>query len=295
MRIVAYYRIDNYLGGINITIIFDITSYGGAIQFITDFSDVDKKSIMGFIDANPTDCDVHHFMDTFNVEIDKLDVSNIEAIILHVTSNDDNCAAIKKYGLLNLQQALTVETPLRRYLIEFGIEFDISTKVMWCQGHRFDITYEVNSISNEKDQELLKDIARKIYFDPQIDGFFSVNDYSEYGGAVHERPELLFNLKEFFKAETLENTWKNNKEKKHFVVKYKALLSQIAWYSFYENETQYQADWVSKEYLKLDLIKKALYVVWNVHHYKQLPEIYTYMRTETIIPYSDILEITDYE
>ncbi len=35
---------------------------------------------------------------------------------LHVTTNNDECSSIKTYGLVNLQQAILLDTPLNKSL-----------------------------------------------------------------------------------------------------------------------------------------------------------------------------------
>ena len=46
-----------------------------------------------------------------------------------VTSNSNDCADIKKYGLRNLQWVLSNDTELNRFLDENHICFDIEKKV----------------------------------------------------------------------------------------------------------------------------------------------------------------------
>jgi hypothetical protein len=268
-------------------LLFNITSFEGSLQFLKDYLEIDPKSVIEYVKSDDNDVDVDGFIDIFNISLDKLEHENIEAVALHITSNNDDCKSIKSTGLLNLQQALTMNTPIKKYLREFQIEFDVSNKLMWVKGNQFDITYN-SSWSDDKD-ERLDSVARKVYFDHQINSFFSIQDIKDYGGRVHERPEILHDLKEFFKADVLEDRWKQTC--KPYVIKYKAPLDYFTYYSFYLEKYGYEEDYEEKKDLKIWLIKTALYVVWSMVHRRRMPEIFAYMKPEVSIIPDNFLEI----
>ncbi|GKU76617.1 hypothetical protein [Paenibacillus sp. L3-i20] len=269
------------------SLLFNITSFEGSLHFLKDYLEIDPKSVIEYVKSDDNDVDIDDFIDKFKISLDKLEHENIEAVALHVTSNDDDCKSIKSTGLLNLQQALTMNTPIKKYLREFQIEFDVSNKILWVKGNQLDITYN-SSWSNDKD-ERLDSVARKVYFDHQINGFFSIQDAKDYDGRVHERPEILHNLKELFKAGVLEDRWKQTC--KPYVIKYKAPLDYFTYYSFYSEKYEYEEDYEEKRALKVWLINNALYVVWNMVHKRMMPEIFAYMKPEVSIIPEKILEI----
>ena len=85
----------------------------------------------GLIDEYCLEC--HNDFDTFYEKyrsiIDKIDIENLEIVAFQVTSNSNDCADIKKYGLRNLQWVLSNDTELNRFLDENHICFDIEKKV----------------------------------------------------------------------------------------------------------------------------------------------------------------------
>lgn len=272
------------------SLLFDITSYEQSLKFLTDYLTVEPKRVIAYVEeSNKDDYDVDDFIETFKISLDELEIENIDAAVFHVTSNNDNCNSIKMTGLLNLQQALTMNTPLKKYLRNFRIEFDVSNKIMWVKGKQFDITYNSSSWPSNEREERLENVARKVYFDHQINGFFCIQDFRGYGGEVHKRPEILFNLQELFQANILVERWENSC--KPYVVKYRAPLDYFTYYTFYDEKYEYEDDYKEKAKLKTWLINKALYVIWDWLHYNEIPEFYAYMKPEISIPFSDILEI----
>lgn len=115
---------------IYMSFLFNITSFEGSLHFLIDYLEIDAKSVIEYVKSDDNEIDVDDFIDLFNISLDKLEHENIEAVALHVPSNDDDCKSIKSIGLLNLQQALTMNTPIKKYLSEFQIEFDVSNKLM---------------------------------------------------------------------------------------------------------------------------------------------------------------------
>ncbi|QGH20224.1 hypothetical protein [Clostridium butyricum] len=272
--------------------IFDITNFETALSFLCNYLAINEEQVINFITSNSKDYDIEEFIDEFSINIDSLDIDNVKAVVIHTTTNNDECNTIKKYGLLNLQQAVTVNTPLKLYLKRWKIVFDIENKTMWLNDKLFDITYNNRNNPYHADyDEALQDIARKLYFDFQINGFFCTEDVREYGGRVHERPEFLNNLSEKFKHKPIEDKWKENS--KCYLIKFSSMLDYFTHFTFYKDKDEYLEDFNTKVILKRWLINKALYVIWNNLHFGGNPEIIAYMKPEVIIPYSDILEIID--
>lgn len=70
---------------------------------------------------------------------------------MHVTTNNDTCSFIRKFGLLDLQQALTIETPLHMYLKEHGILIDAEEGLIHHHSTSYRIV-EMLEISSTKVQ-----------------------------------------------------------------------------------------------------------------------------------------------
>ena len=270
---------------------FNITTHEKAKEFLSSFLNIASEKIDDYIFNNTKDYDVDNFLETYNIDLQKIHIENMQLIVQHITTNDDKCGSLEKFGLLNLQQSLTMETTLKKYLDRFNIHFDISNKWMFCNETKIDIPYKSDDISLPSDSQKHRicRVAHKIYYDYQISGFFSMENETDYGGRVHERPEFLHNLKELFKSSLIEDTWK--KSVRPYLITFKASLDSFAWFSFYDQKYEYEDDYLSKEELVKWLINKALYVIWDMYHYDSSPEIFAYMKPEVIIPPSDFLNI----
>lgn len=270
---------------------FNITTHEKAKEFLSSFLNIASEKIDDYILNNTKDYDVDNFLETYNIDLQKIHIENMQLTVQHVTTNDDKCGSLEKFGLLNLQQSLTMETTLKKYLDRFNIHFDISNKWIFCNGTKIDIPYKSNDINHPSDSQKHRicRVAHKIYYDYQISGFFSMENETDYGGRVHERPEFLHNLKELFKSSLIEDTWK--KSVKPYLITFKASLDSFAWFSFYGEKYEYEDDYLRKEEQIKWLIKKALCVIWDMSYYDSSPEIFAYMKPEVIIPPSDFLNI----
>lgn len=279
------------MGEKNLSILFNITNNETALQFLHDLLGINEEDLLMYIWEKKTLDETNGFIQHFRIDLESLDISAVEAVSIHVTTNNDRCETIKKYGLLNLQNALTMETPIKRYLKSYGLEFDIGQNIMCVDEQLIDITFNKKSFSIDEKEEQLWDISRKIYNDFHIDGFFHTANYKDYGGYVHEKPEFLHNLKVWLEVDSIERDWINNNQ--GFAIKYKAPLDHYIYYSFYDTIEEYQDDYHNKLMLKEWLINKAIEVVWSHLKSSKLSDIYSYMKNEVSIPYCDILEMTE--
>lgn len=95
---------------------FNITTHEKAKEFLSTFLNIASEKIDDYIFYNAKDYDIDNFLETYNIDLQKIHIGNIQLIAQHVTTNDDKCGSLEKYGLLNLQQSLTMETTLKKYL-----------------------------------------------------------------------------------------------------------------------------------------------------------------------------------
>lgn len=117
-------------------------------------------------------------------------------VYLHVTTSANKCAVIKKYGILDLQQAyLCNESELRIFLDQHGITIDLKSALLTYNGRKFDISFNSGNCPRTGTQEYFCwSIGRKFYYDFTTCGFLSVWERSPYGGQVHCRPEILWDI-----------------------------------------------------------------------------------------------------
>ena len=271
---------------------FDITSKDNALEFLVNILGVSKSEIMEFVEKVPNSYCIHDFLEAKNIDLKSRSLQNLELIAFHITTNSNECQEIQKYGLLNLQQVLTMDTQLHQYLNQLKIIFDIPLKKLWIDKTPVNIEYKYNIEGKTKKTEKLNKIARKIYSDYQINGFFSIEHEKAYGGNVHERPEILDNLKCIFKnGNEIENTWIT--KTKAYLVKFKAPLYSFAWYNFYDKEFCYEEDFVEQVGIKNKLIELAFSVIKDFYIHNSSPEIICYLKGAATIPLFDIIEIKE--
>lgn len=113
---------------------------------------------------------------------------------------------------------------------------------------RFGLTHE---------EEYIREVARKMYYDPQVNAFFSIDDIVHYGTEIHRRPEFLMNLSNLVPGiKEVEKIWRN--KSMGYIVTFLAEFDQFAWFSFYDYEHEYWDDEESKLEFKKWLIYKAV-------------------------------------
>ncbi|WP_131080203.1 hypothetical protein [Clostridioides difficile] len=239
--------------------LYDITSINGAYKFLSEYLEVDRDYIDLYIRRNPSKYKFKKFIEEIEfikkIKFNNLKLEDIDIILIHITTNDDDCNSIKKYGLINLIQAITLETPLSKYLKSFNIVFDVYNYLIF-------IDEQVFSIRDYKEsKEVIRLLYLKLYDDYNINAFFYVRDFKSYGGRVHEKPEILCNLSKAFNNKNISEKWKNNIHNKCYSVKFKVRLEELEWYTFYDNIEEYKKDYTKKDLIRNELVENALSVI----------------------------------
>lgn len=125
----------------------------------------------------------------------------------HVTTSANECASIKKHGLLDLKNSYRcADSELRIFLDNKGIEIDTDNCTLKYKGEKYDISYGRCPSSFDKVAHSCWAIGRKFYYDYTTCGFLSVWDLSPYGGYVHCRPEILSDIDNLLNL-TLSQEW----------------------------------------------------------------------------------------
>ena len=128
-------------------------------------------------------------------------------IYFHVTTSADGCASIRRNGILDLKKAYGCEdSELRRFLDNHGVSIDLQKAFLTYRGHEYDIYYGRCPWDHESEEYKCWSIGRKLYFDYTTCGFLSAWDRSPYGGQVHRRPEILWDIDELLKTR-LSDEW----------------------------------------------------------------------------------------
>jgi hypothetical protein len=225
--------------------------------------------------------------------IKDVDISNIRIMAFHVVGSLDECKEIKSKGLMNLQDVLSSDTSLKRLLGNAGIEFDISRKIVTCNGKEYNIDYEKyrNRHCLSGIDEKLSSIAHRVFYDFCVNGFLVNDNVFDYGTGIHERPEFLMTLGQLFpQAQKLESIWRS-KAKSYSIVFY-ATIGQVHRFNFELDEFR---DPPYERWLELDdemKIKK-----WMLSHAidraaNELSMQFLYVRDDVIIPSNQILMVS---
>lgn len=265
---------------------YDITNPDAAYEWLYSVLDMKRGDfISDYVLESRND------FDTFFVrhlkEAERLDIDQLEFVAIHVTTNGDDCAEIKKNGLKDLQKLLQEETELSMFLKKRGIWFDIPSKIMHIDDKNFDIDYKkyTNWDRMIKQVDALYNIGRKIFYDHQVNGFLFSKDVYDYG-TIHEAPEFLLTLSEFDRDTVgINDEWAA--ASKPYVIKYRAKITEFEYYTFYEGQEDYLQDyhngWIG---LKKTLFQKAARGAFS----ELSSDVYAYMKPGRIIEPARIIE-----
>lgn len=257
------------------------------MQTISQFTGISESKIVSFVEEH-THISEYGSIDTMDVSADKLlfendtsfdslDVKTLALKVMHYTSNNDNCDAIRKLGLGDLQFVLTEDTPLKRFLDSKNIAIYPDTCTLVYKDKQYDITYKTEGF----DKPVTHKIAHKIYYDNQLNGFFRNSNIERYGARVDKRPEFLYNIDDCFKL-NLSYEWE--KECKPYMVTYLAPVSDFALFTFYDTDRCKDFD---EQIVAERLIQKALGVVSLADY----DEIFAYMKQKIIVKPNQIQSI----
>ncbi|MFT4413383.1 hypothetical protein ACLM5H_05945 [Fredinandcohnia humi] len=267
-------------------IIYDMTTLQDTIGSMSKLLGVDERQITKYCASHKDDYDAEGFLSLLGLSEHSLLDFEIYITSLHVTTDKDNCSSLKKYGLLNLQQAIIKDTPLRAYLRNYGVRIEIEKKQIQYQDKLFDISKDYNGISEPIDW-----IIYKLYKDFQLNSFFYSDNVLKYGGGIRRRPEFLYNLAEFLRVPNIEYDWMNDIS--CYVIKYKATLSQFADWNFDidKNEINYlDESEINIRKIKW-LINQSLRRINNDLFYNSIDDCYSYLKNDAYVRVSDILRI----
>lgn len=120
---------------------------------------------------------------------------DMQFVFFHITTSANQCSSILKYGLLDLQESYRCkESELRTFLNTHGVYIDLDDNFLSYNGHRFDIRYGVCPRNHSSIEYKCWSVGRKFYYDYTVCGFLSAWEASPYGGQVHRRPEILWDI-----------------------------------------------------------------------------------------------------
>lgn len=146
-------------------------------------------------------------------------VNELEMIITHVTTSGNGCASILKDGIIDLKHAYQKrDSELRIFLESKGIDILLESNCLKYNGKYYDISIEDRPRNHESEEYAAWLVGQKFYYDFTVCGFFSINVNRPYGGNVHSRPEILWDLDNLLKTD-LQREWMQSHQAYEIVFK----------------------------------------------------------------------------
>ncbi|UNT55362.1 hypothetical protein [Lysinibacillus capsici] len=274
--------------------IFDMTDYSSNIKSLTDFLGLSEEEISDFVLEST---DVIDFLEAFDIKDEKLLEKDIELVSLHSTASIDNCESIKEKGIINLQDAVSQNTPLKDYLLTKDIQINIDEKYILFKGNKLDISKEIEGYCLEDEDEYRNRVIHKFYGDFQINGFLSHKNVLTYGGNTRKRPEILWDLARLLKDEKIELDWVRDKKNQHHIIKFKQPINYYIYFTFeaeYEDSdygiTKSNLEYLPRDVVEVKVKKWLLQKSINILRYG-VYEIFSYVHPKVKIAPKDIMEI----
>ena len=263
------------------------------------------------------------FVKEFNILADKINTTNTYVTAKHLTTLPDNGLSLRKYGLLNLKGALDKETPLRKFLRNKKIEFDVEQKKIKILGKTVDI-FRCNgnckpcnidkkkcSQFSQEYREAINLIYTKLYLhQSEIEVFLCGKDIElQSYSCVTRNPEFLCNVENLLEAmqipSTISKEWAELQNGKFYVLEFDVCIKSFEnipdyiydekpSYDVFENYLNFlgytKSDFTSNRipdnfYHNLFFIKNSFEVFFN---YKEKGKEYGQIFPNTKIPPSDL-------
>jgi hypothetical protein len=228
---------------------YDFTKFSYAYKSLSEYLDILERDVRLYIGTNRGENDPEKFLEHFKITNEKLLEKELILNAIHVTTNNDECHSIKQYGLVNLQQAVLLDTPIRRYLKAHDVVIDINNKALAYKGEKYNIIKKYKGLSTRTPLEW---IIYKFYEDYQVNAFFSSENALKYDGEVSSRPEFLMNLSKFLKSASIEDDWRNDRDNKCYVLKIKVPLADISDTLIFDHDND--IDYMEQE--EIDVLKR---------------------------------------
>ncbi|HAT4301373.1 TPA: hypothetical protein I9089_001437 [Clostridium perfringens] len=267
--------------------LYDMTNLEGTLNSLKELVNVKHyMDIVRYVSDNKEEFSCKQFCEYFNIDFNQLNIENIYLKIMHVTTNDNCCKDIEKYGLMPLSEVINKNTSLKKYLNKKNINIDLENKLIKRDDRIIDLN---NSKSNA-----IKHLYYKLYKDGGIDGFVSSSNPLDYAGEIKLRPEILSNISQVFSDYSIDNDWRYNKNKDTYIINFKTSVHNVL---SFENWDKEYCDAIEdfcndKEcYIKKFLIEESLRRINNELFYNNIVENIVTLNYGVSIPKEDILEI----
>lgn len=277
-------------------IVFDITEFESSIKSLEKLTNIDGREIFNYILEKKDQYDVNNFLERFDIDKEILLSKELELVSLHVTTTFDDLATVKQFGLVDLQQVVTLDTPFHHYLKKKDIFIDVEKKEIHHKGHTVDISKEWTGLHGYGHEKHLNWVIYKLFIDNQVSAFFYTPNALDYDGDTRRGPEFLINLARLLKDNSIEDDWNFSTDTKCYVLKFVAPLSHYKIDSFYSSGglNRDNINFLDEEEIPIEkvksLIEKGLRHIHDFVFYS-VDDCYSYVRPNVIIPFSQIIGV----
>lgn len=203
------------------------------------------NSLMGYVGEEYFDkiiirggSDIDEFLDNHLQDVREIDIRDMTYTGIHITTSPNECQEILRNGVISLREVLRTDSLLSQMLYRYGLSFDLEKDIMIYRGESYDVDY--SHYQGERNSPI-KEIARKLCNDYQVNGFLHIENIEDYGTYIHERPEFLYTLSRFDpRFAVAEREWKNTSQA--YSIKFIVSFEQISWFTFYEQQYEFYDD-----------------------------------------------------
>ena len=216
---------------------------------------------------------MNEIMRNKKIHIRDIELSDINFVLMHVTTSADKCKGIEKNGLHDLVWSYEHETELRSFLDAYNIDIDIGNKKICVEGVAHEISNDIKKSGG---------VGYKFFDDPYVCGCFQMRKDSPYGGNVHLRPEIIYNINKLVKGADLEYSWMNTHQP--YIVKFHVPYNKMM---IFLSESASS----SKDKILKTLFNAAFYTVFYNDFSSNRIGI---LKLGEYVPASDVISIEDY-
>lgn len=235
--------------------IYNMTNYNDTLKSLSKLTGI--ENIEEYVKENKDDISYEHFCEYYNIDIDKIDISKLYIMGIHVTTNSNNCEDIKKYGLIPNNKVLSIDTELNMYLKSKGIVINIEDRYIERFKNRYILNEEIYKVEDMELQRNLDILKDKLIDFSRVEAFVSTKGINEYS-AIRYYPEIIQIISDIYNDIDIINSWKFG-EIEAYKVYFKVDVSSIE--QFENDDIVYSQEECGDKYIRKFLIEQSLNII----------------------------------
>jgi hypothetical protein len=187
------------------------------------------------------------FIKIFSFPLAKIDTSNVLITAKHITTFDDKGRSLKKWGLINLRNALEKDTPLKRFFKQNNIVFDFPNEKLYSESDEIRL-FLCNSdciqclfrkpgckeLSEEYKQAVNNIYIRIFCHKAELEVFLcgKESELEKYGTRIVEHPEIVWRLDNLLNALhhplKLNEKWAKKQKEHYYILEFDTNINDFA-------------------------------------------------------------------